>query len=667
MVVIADKNGLVWVDDLSGGLNDTDAPQDIAPHQCQIAQNVEWITTTFAQRRQGGTNGIHATEPWGSQATLAVLMRYTPTADEGAAQLFAVSSEATPIMARLNGSNQFSAITVADTWTTASNLHFFINGVSLNGKFFIAGDTTQDRLHVWDGTSLRRVGLATPAAPTVANTGVGTYAAIQRWYKVQWHNSTATPQKVWSELSPSVSFTPSGAGTHARVTRPTAPSEHETFWVLWGSPDNVNFYVIGQATIGTTTIDDNVAPSAYSAASPQFVGMPSDADYYTPPISPKYLLADEDRLILLSSWETASAASAVMWTPVLGTTPPPDPAVTIADDERVPSTNRLDLDRQDGGGITGGGILGGTIYVFKLSHIYRLRRTGDVTLPYQAIPVTKSLGAISHKSIVVGEDDLGRECLYFLSRRGPYRLGPDGLEYLGRDLETVWDTVNQSAIPSPFGVWHQEKRQVQWWVITGAATSPDQKLVFHARRGRRDEHGDVRGGWAIHTDGAADALCAVMFSNTLGATMSLDLKPYVGQKWATSLPDGPCIKYDADGTYTDRGGLQTTYTGRVKTRAFPPGGPGMKGRVTQVYALGTLANRSLTVRVVSDFGLDSRSGTIALPSGAATRAVVKVEDDARSADSMYIEIVVEDNTTPASSAAWTLDAIGLRVKTEGAI
>jgi hypothetical protein len=34
-----DKNGLLWIRDLSGGLNDTDAPQDIADNQCQIAQN----------------------------------------------------------------------------------------------------------------------------------------------------------------------------------------------------------------------------------------------------------------------------------------------------------------------------------------------------------------------------------------------------------------------------------------------------------------------------------------------------------------------------------------------------------------------------------------------------------------------------------------------------
>jgi hypothetical protein len=670
--VIADKNGLVWINDLSGGLNDTDAPQDLAANQCTIAQNVEWVTTKFAQRRQGGTNGIHATEPWSAQASLLALLRHTPTADEGAAELFAIDTTGPPVMGRLAGGNQFAAVTVTDSWATTGNAHLLLNGVSLNGKFFVAGDTSVDRLHVIESGVMRRVGLATPAAPTAADTGAGSYAATTRYYKVQWRDANAA-NRPHSELSPALTFTPSGSGTHARVTRPSLPGETESHWYLWGSPDNVNYYLLAKTAVGTSTFDDNTNPSDYAGLGTTILGttnpstgFPTDADYFTPPHSPKYILADEDRLILLSSWETASMASAVMWTPVLGTTPP---GFAVSDDERLPSTSRLDLDRSDGGGITGGGLMGGSVWVFKLSHIYELARTGNVDLPYRVVWSTKALGAISHKSIVQGEDDFGRECLYFLSQRGPYRLGARGLEYLGRDIETLWGTVNRSASPAPFGVWHQTKRQVQWWVTTGAASLPDKKLVLHVRHTRAQENGDIRGGWAVHTEGAADAYCACMFANTLGATMSLDLKPYVGQKWVTSLPDGPCIKYDADGTYTDRGGNQTTYIARVKPGAFPPGGPGMKGRVTQAYVLGTPANRSLALDVVEDFGARTRSGTVPLPAASAseTRELVKVDDDARAANAMYVEIVLDDDVSPASSAAWTVDAIGLRVRAEGQI
>lgn len=687
--MIADKNGLAWIRDLTGGLNDTDAPQDIGTNQCQIAQNVEWVRTRCGERRAGGTNTIHATEPWATGASIRAKIRHTPTADETAAELWAVAPSATdPTLGRMAGSNQFSAVTMPATDRWDNSYIKYINGVSLNGKLYFAGRTlgagqlgpNVNRLHVWDGTNFRRVGLATPAAATVGNTGAGTYAATLRYYKVQWvYDPGSSQPRVYSELGAAVSFTPSGTGTHARVTRPSAPSEGETAWFLFGSPDGVNYYLIAGIAIATSTFDDNTAPSAYSALQPTFAGFPTDADYFTVPISAKYLLADEDRLLLLSSWETASMASAVMWTPVIGTTPP---AYLVDDSERVPSSNRLDLDRGDGGGITGGGILNGTVYVFKLSHIYRLDRTGDADLPYRAVPITKALGCISHKSIAVGEDDRGAPCLYFLSLRGPYRLTVEGrIEYLGADVEALWDTFKKRPATPPFGVWHQQKRQMYWWMTIGDEITETEhgatnaRVTFHARHAHYRDDAAVRGGWATTVldddspDGAADGYAAVMFANTLGAAMSLDLKPYFAQRWVTGLPDGPCFKYDADGVVTDSGPNATTYIGRLKTGAFPPGGPGMKGRVTQTYVLGTPANRALAVSVLSDFGDATRIGTAALPAAAASeaRVFVKVDDDARAADAMYVEIVLDDDVTPASSAAWKVDAIGLRIKTEGAI
>src|SRR5688572_17297922 len=103
-----DKNGLLWIDDLTGGLNDNDAPQAIGQNQCQIAQNVEWVTTHGGQRRQGGINSIHATEPWGASSTLLALMRHTPNADETTAEMWALDNQGTPVMGRMAGSNQFS-------------------------------------------------------------------------------------------------------------------------------------------------------------------------------------------------------------------------------------------------------------------------------------------------------------------------------------------------------------------------------------------------------------------------------------------------------------------------------------------------------------------------------------------------------------------------------
>lgn len=107
--------------------------------------------------------------------------------------------------------------------------------------------------------------LGTPAAPSVANTGAGAYAATLRYYRIQWADSNATE----SELGPATSFTPSGSGTHARVTRPGVTSANITNWAVFGSADGVSYKNIsGSIAIGTTTYDDNVAPAAYTGSAP---------------------------------------------------------------------------------------------------------------------------------------------------------------------------------------------------------------------------------------------------------------------------------------------------------------------------------------------------------------------------------------------------------------
>jgi hypothetical protein len=93
-------------------------------------------------------------------------------------------------------------------------------GVTLNGKRFMAYDSTQDRLHVYDpnlaSPRVRRVGLATPAAPTAADTGgAGAYAAVQRWYRVRWLQWTGGVVIRRSEPSTSTSFHAIGRGSGA--------------------------------------------------------------------------------------------------------------------------------------------------------------------------------------------------------------------------------------------------------------------------------------------------------------------------------------------------------------------------------------------------------------------------------------------------------------------
>lgn len=652
------KNGIAWIDDLTGGYNTTDPPSKIGDNQLQVAENIEWIETALAQRRQGGQNNI-GTEPWGSGKSIVASLRHTPTADEGDAELWGIDNSLTIIAGRLAAGSNFSAVTITDAITFADAVDW--TGISFNGKLFLAYNSAVDRLHVWDGTSWRRVGLATPAAPTVADTGAGTYAAVKRWYKVAWVNNTDPLGSILSEPSAAVSFTPSGAGTAARITRPALAGESETHWAVLGSPDNVNYYIIAAPTAATTTFDDNLAPSTYASTTSipsltaTFVG-----DYYTVPPSPKFLLVDGARLLLLSSWETAAYRSRVWWTPILHSSVYP-----TADDERVPSTNYLDLDPTEAGGITGGAMYAGSPYVFKTRRIYKLNATANATKPYTRTIVSRTVGALNQRSLVIAEDDEGNECLYFMGTRGPYRLSPYGLEYLGRDLEAFWKTVDISNRFTPLGLYHEHKRQVWFWLTAsnpGAVVS-NTLLKLHVRRAKRQGDGTVRGGWSFDTGDIAAVHTAVMFSKTLGATMSKELRPYVAHPWQSGDPDGPFIMYDADGIYTDGGSARlATYTGKFKTKAFAPGGRDKRGGLLEAFITAKATGCALNVSAVRDYGVETVPGAVTISGDPnITRDDRKIEN-LTLGDCKVIELTLDDG---GQGLPWTVDAIGLCVKEEG--
>lgn len=115
----------------------------------------------------------------------------------------------------------------------------------------------------------------TPAVGTVANTGAGAYAATIRYYKIQFLTVVSGLVTQASELGPVFSFTPSGSGTAARVTRPAVPTDADgtpaTHWTVWASDTSVDADFVNISTniaVATTTYDDSVVPGSYSGGSP---------------------------------------------------------------------------------------------------------------------------------------------------------------------------------------------------------------------------------------------------------------------------------------------------------------------------------------------------------------------------------------------------------------
>jgi hypothetical protein len=534
----------IVVSNLRGGRNGIDSPLELPDNQCVDALNVDWSDGPLGRKRPGA---IPVDTTGGTAFTAAIydLFRHIPGGNGELAELWAIDSLG--VVKRMAGGTVFVDVTLDDAIT--GNFQD-VHAASFNGKLFLAYKSAVNRLHVWDPlvNAVRRVGLAAPTgAPTVADTGAGAYPAVERFYRTRVLQMDGIKVVRKSEPSAaSVSFTPSGSGSAARVTRVGAPGEHETHWEVEVSLDNAIWFVLAGVdgldppiAIGTSTYDDDTLTEDYlDLTTSEEIGS------YTLPISAKWLSTDSNRLLMANSWTTTEKTSRIYLTAVLG-------ASDRGDDERVIITDvtkgYIDLNEKDGGEITGISMpVDGIIFSFKYEQIYRGTPTGNADAPYifRRVRGTTGAGCIYQKTIVQAENTAGETVVAFLSRTGPYRVSVGGgVEYMGRDMEDVWYGVNNyltminihATLMVAHGIFHQDLHQIWWYIackdVGGSGRdSPELKMMVDTRcQTMKDEYG-VRGGWARHTGKSCKAVCSVMFANTLGASMSLDLRPYIGYR-----------------------------------------------------------------------------------------------------------------------------------------
>jgi hypothetical protein len=563
------------------------------------------------------------------------MIRHVPSADELLSEMWI--AEAGTDVTRFIRTVSGPTCSIIDATGKAINNPAQVRGCSFNGKLFLAYSTTnQNRLRVWDGTTFRKTGLATASAPTVANTGAGAYAATKRYYKVSWCAKSGSTVLYRSELSSSVSFTPSGTGTAARVTAPAVIGESETHWEVWGSPDNATFFKLADVAVATTTYDDSATPSAYAGTVAPGVGDNN------PPPSCKYIVPDDNRLVMAGWWGSSTDSytdgkhNRIWYTPRLGT-------ADIGDDERVPLRNWVDLDESDSSIITGLAVHQGSIYVFKYRQIWKLVPTGDAVSPYQKVPVTKAFGCIESKTIVSADDENGSPAIYFLSHRGPMKLSSGGIVYIGREIEDVWATVNLDYAvtnwPPAFGVAHLDRHQVWWWVRLASSNA---RLVFDTRTG----------GWTRHTGTSCDVACAAMFSEAM-TTQVRGMKPYAGSVTET----GGVLRCDASGATTDTvGATATDFRGYVTTKPYAFGGLGMNSLIgaPHVWAKASLGV-TLSLTATRDYGLETLSSTASIAAASSeTRVLRQFEGQVGAGGGMW-QFTIGD--AAAVSNAWVIDSV----------
>lgn len=269
----------ITIQSLRGGLNDTDPAHAIADDQCTAAMNVEFFNAMLGERRGGCTPLSLTGSGLTAEAEMAHLSQWFPTNVVTLPEYIAVACTVgvSVTLARRDTGGTWHTIVPGDAINTSAPDVFDIVSQPLDANLFLAYRSGQDRLHLIDNTgALARTGLAQPAAPSVADTGSANYTSV-RYFRVRYTKMSGSVVLVRSEPSATTTFTPSGTGAAARITKPASISEGETHWEVEASGDNANWYRIATVVVATTTYDDYTA-SSKSYPAPRGAGAPTSND-----------------------------------------------------------------------------------------------------------------------------------------------------------------------------------------------------------------------------------------------------------------------------------------------------------------------------------------------------------------------------------------------------
>lgn len=633
------------LDSFRGGQNDTDDPLELQANELVSAINVEFFYSACGERRLGCTplNLVGTFGQIGTQNTIcSFINEWYPTSDPKSPEWWVGAGIIGTSFSFLRSSNFGSTWTALGEDDQPSGVVPFIYQVTsqpLNGivpLFFFAYQTIAgniDRMHVWDNLSgvIRRSGfLALPSAPgTPVDTGSGSYNTT-RYFRVRWLQENGSGQIIRrSEPTNSVQFNPSGSGSGALITQPSAPGERETHWEIEAALDNATFYRIGTLPIATTTFTDTTsAATGYSngGANPL-----SDAiGTYLPLPAARFVASDNDRLILGGHFFDPARASSVYWTPVFND---PFPGQF----ERLPlqKNNSINLDNGDGGPITGiSSSINGIWYAFKWKKIYGFVRTYNASIEYTVLTLSTELGALPG-SVFEGVDESGTACIYFLDpTQGPCRVGPNGVQII-RGLRKTWKRMNLHANLPAIGLYYPFKRQAKWWVAFDGSDTPNTILNSQVSEHHQTKDGEVSGCWSIHTGPMALAFGVGLYTGVpvTAQVDSLNPRPMVGLRMPYLLNTCDITDFDA--------GLP--YTASMTTKPYLVTGALNKWGVRAAAGIVDPSNvQTLGVTVVRDFGVESLPYTMKLAPQASETQVVADMDDCHMSTTRAIQITFTD-------------------------
>ena len=592
----------ISITNLRGGQNNTDPANALPEDQCVLAENVEFFASMLGERRNGcGPIDITSSD-LEDESVIVHLSQWFPLNDIRNPEFIAVSpTPTTSVTMAKRTLGTWSEVIPSDAIDFSNTDIYDIHTQPLNALLFTAYHSAVDRMHVWNGTTMNRAGLAQPSPPTAADTaGAGTYAGV-RYFRVRYITKVGATVVRRSEPSTVLTFTPSGANVGATITRPALLSESETHWELEASTDNVLFYRIQTIIDATTTAADTTAfATGYSA----FTLSEAVGSYLLLP-SAKFLAVDGDRLVFAGHFTDLSKQSQIGWTP-----PTNDPGTgnserfPIVETSGVPIVSFTNLDNYDGGPITGiCASVYGVWYAFKWDHIYMMVRTGAPTNAYSVITLSSVQGAIPG-SMFKGIDEGGSTYVYFLDPVfGPSRVGPGGIEAIV-GLRGTWSRVNlQAANVTARGCFYHYKQQAHWWVAVDGADSPNLKLINQVSEIRKVA-GGVGRGWSTATGRITQAYAVSIFTEvvTINGVNSLSERPVIG----LTSPD----YIQRCDTNADDAGV--AYVATILSRPYIlPNLLNHWGVMNGSILAAANASASLTVQLVRDFGVENSAALTA--------------------------------------------------------
>lgn len=403
------------------------------------ADNLGYLTDAFVSMRNAFTDESLTSS--GFTGEIQWIGRHVT--DTGVEELWAAAYNAGTVACARRVAGVWTPVTLIDTPNPDKLTQ--MHSVTFNGKLFLAYDSAVNRLHCWDGTSVRRVGLIVSGVGSAANQGAGAYAATARQYRFSQRIKVGSDIVAESELSAAISFTPSGAGASARITGPVVV-DSATHWVVYGlissAGDVYDLYEELAETANGATYDDSTAPASYDGDAPPVLAS------NIPPPSVKCLATDSSRLIMGGAWETTAttgqttpAGNRVWFTRALA-------ATDVGDDESVP--NGLWLNIGDAGPVTALGTIYTDVYAFKAGSAHKLVPTQDPDGPFSRVLISENFGAVGQRVIANGETEEGFSAIYFADDHAVYMLAYGAVrpfsEPVGRDMRAQSITADQSVL-----------------------------------------------------------------------------------------------------------------------------------------------------------------------------------------------------------------------------